>query len=50
MAVLGIVVKNHGLFSWGKDPAASVYLVVVLAVVAEMNLKTLFLNQKASMP
>lgn len=45
----GIVVKNHGPFSWGKDAASAVYHAVVMDVVAEMNLKTLMLNSKASM-
>lgn len=49
MAVPGIVVKNHGPFSWGKDAAASVYHAVVMDTVAEMNLKTLLLNQNAKM-
>ena len=48
MAVPGVVVKNHGPFSWGKDAADSVYHAVVMDVVAEMNLKTLLLNPKAS--
>ena len=50
MAVPGIVVMNHGPFSWGKDAAASVYHAVVMDVVAEMNLKALMLNPQASMP
>lgn len=49
MAVPGVVVKNHGPFSWGKDAADSVYHAVVMDVVAEMNLKTLMLNPNASM-
>lgn len=49
MSVPGVVVKNHGPFSWGKDAAASVYHAVVMEVVAEMNLKTLMLNPQASM-
>lgn len=49
MAVPGIVVKNHGPFSWGKDAAASVYHAVVMDAVAEMDLKTLLLNPQASM-
>lgn len=49
LAVPGIVVKNHGPFTWGKDPAASVYHAVVLDTVAEMALKTLLLNPQASM-
>lgn len=47
-AVPGVVVKNHGPFSWGKDAATSVYHAVVMDVVAEMNLKTLLLNPQAS--
>ena len=49
LAVPGVVVKNHGPFSWGKDAAASVYHAVVMDAVAEMNLKTLLLNPEASM-
>ena len=48
MAVPGVVVKNHGPFSWGKDAAASVYHAVVMETVAEMDLKTLILNPEAS--
>ena len=47
MAIPGIIVKNHGPFSWGKDAASSVYHAVVMDVVAEMNLKTLLLNPNA---
>ena len=49
LAVPGIVVRNHGPFSWGKDAAASVYHAVVMETVAEMDLKTLLLNPAASM-
>ena len=49
MAIPGVVVKNHGPFSWGKDAATSVYHAVVMDVVSEMTLKTMFLNPKASM-
>lgn len=49
IAVPGIVVKNHGPFAWGKDAAASVYHAVVMEAVAEMSIKTLLLNPKASM-
>ena len=50
LSVPGIVVKNHGPFTWGKDPAQSVYHAVVLDTVAEMTLKTLLLNPQAEMP
>ena len=49
MAVPGIVVKNHGPFAWGKSPANAVYNAVVMEKVAEMDLKTLFLNPNAEM-
>lgn len=48
IAVPGILVKNHGPFSWGKDASESVYHSVVMENVAEMCLKTLFLNPNAS--
>lgn len=49
MAVPGIIVKNHGPFCWGTDPANAVYNAVVLETVAEMDLKTLMLNRDASL-
>lgn len=49
LAVPGIVVNNHGPFAWGKNPANAVYNAVVLEKVAEMDLKTLALNPRASM-
>lgn len=49
MFIPGILVKNHGPFAWGKDPANAVYNAVVLEKVAEMNLKTLVLNPQSSM-
>ena len=49
MAIPGIVVKNHGPFSWGISPANAVYNAVVLEKVAEMDLKTLVLNPNAEM-
>ena len=49
MTVPGIVVKNHGPFSWGRNAAASVYHAVVMETVSEMALKTLIINQQASM-
>lgn len=49
IAVPGILVKNHGPFSWGKSPAQSVYHAVVMDVVAEMTLKSLMLNPASGM-
>ena len=44
----GILVKNHGPFTWGKDAAVSVYHAVVLETVAEMAWKTRELNPGSS--
>lgn len=49
LSISGIVVKNHGPFSWGKDPAYVVYNAVVLEKIAEMGIKTLLLNPNSSM-
>ena len=40
MHVPGVICKNHGPFSWGKDAAQAVYHAVVLEKVAEMALLT----------
>ena len=50
MAVPGVVVRNHGPFSWGKDGATSVYHAVVMEKVAEMAIKTLMLNPESALP
>ena len=47
MAVPGIVVRNHGPFSWGKSAKGAVYNAVVMEKVAEMAYKTLTLNPRA---
>ena len=49
IAVPGIVVKNHGPFSWGKNAEDSVYHAVVMEKVAEIDLKTLIINPSANM-
>lgn len=49
MAVPGVLVKNHGPFTWGKDAAASVYHAVVLETIAQMNINTLLLNPEAKL-
>ena len=49
MSIPGIVVKNHGPFSWGKDAALAVFHSVVMEQIAEMNIKTLLLNKNAAM-
>ena len=49
MKIPGIVVKNHGPFAWGENPSIAVHNAVVLEKVAEMDLKTLLLNPKATL-
>lgn len=40
----GVLCKNHGPFSWGKDATQAVYHAVVLEEIAKMNLYTELLN------
>lgn len=49
MSIPGILVKNHGPFTWGHNAADSVYHAVVLEKVAEMAFMTLRLNPESSM-
>ncbi len=49
LEIPGIVVKNHGPFAWGENPANAVYNAVVLEKVSEMALKTLALNPYSKM-
>ena len=44
MATPGILVRNHGPFAWGKDPANAVYNATVMERVAEMAYHTMSLN------
>jgi L-ribulose-5-phosphate 4-epimerase len=46
----GILVKNHGPFTWGINASDSVYKAVVMEAVADMALKTLLLNSNSHMP
>lgn len=50
LAVPGVLVRNHGPFTWGKDPAEAVYHSVVLEEIAEMAWKTLQINPAAALP
>ena len=49
MSIPGIIVKNHGPFSWCRNAEESVHNAVVLDKVAEIDLKTLLLNKDAEM-
>lgn len=45
----GVLVRNHGPFVWGKDPAQAVYHAVVTEQVAKMAYISLTLNPKTTM-
>ena len=45
-AIPGVVVQNHGPFTWGATPDKAVYHAVVLEEVAKMDLLTLSLRIK----
>lgn len=45
----GVLVKNHGPFTWGKDPAQAVYNAVVLEQVAKMAFVAKQLNPELTM-
>ena len=44
--VPGIICKNHGPFTWGKDAAEAVHNAVVLEEIAKMALYTELINPK----
>ena len=45
----GVLVKNHGPFSWGKDPDNAVYNAVVMEQVAKMAFVSLCVNPETTM-
>ncbi len=49
MHVPGVIVKNHGPFTWGKDVNDAVHNSVVLEQVAKMDFISLQINPKADM-
>lgn len=49
MNIPGVIVKNHGPFTWGSNASNSVYNAVVLEEVSNMAIKTLQLNTKSYM-
>ena len=49
MQIPGIIVKNHGPFTWGTDADNAVHNAVVLEKIAEMSIKTLMLNANSNM-
>ena len=45
----GVLVKNHGPFSWGKDPDNAVYNAVVMEQVAKMAFVSFSVNPQTTM-
>jgi L-ribulose-5-phosphate 4-epimerase len=45
----GVLVNNHGPFSWGKNAENAVHNAVVMEEVAKMTLRTLQLNPETTM-
>ncbi len=45
----GVLVKNHGPFSWGKDPDNAVYNAVVMEQVAKMAFVSYSVNPNTTM-
>lgn len=50
VAMPGVIVRNHGPFTFGDNPDNAVYHAVVLETVADMSLKTQILNPKPDFP
>ncbi|OEE35913.1 L-ribulose-5-phosphate 4-epimerase [Vibrio sp. V19_P1S1T109] len=48
LAIPGVIVNEHGPFSWGKDADHAVHNSVVMEVVAKMALQTLQINPQVT--
>ncbi len=46
LQIPGVLVTNHGPFTWGRTPAATVEAAVVLEQIAKMALGTIIINTK----
>ncbi|GGI43108.1 L-ribulose-5-phosphate 4-epimerase [Mammaliicoccus stepanovicii] len=49
MTIPGVVVRNHGPFTWGKNAKQAIYHAVVLEEVAKMNRFTKQINHNAKL-
>ncbi len=49
LQVPGVLVRSHGPFTWGKDPAEAVYHSVILEELAHMACLTLEINPESAM-
>ena len=45
-AIPAVLVKHHGVFSWGKSASDSVHNAIVLEEIAKMNYQTIMLNSE----
>jgi L-ribulose-5-phosphate 4-epimerase len=48
-SIPGVLVNNHGPFSWGKDASQAVHNAIVLEEVAKITFRTLQLNPNTTM-
>lgn len=48
-SIPGVLVNNHGPFSWGADPRNAVHNAVVMEEVAKMTFRSLQLNPETTM-
>lgn len=48
-SIPGVLVNNHGPFSWGKNAADAVHNAVVMEEVAKMSFRSLILNPATTM-
>ena len=48
--IQGVLVKNHGVFTWGNSTIDAVNNALVLEELAKMNFKTLLLNPESDIP
>lgn len=46
----GVLVPNHGVFTWGENPMAALESSIVVEEVARMAFHTILLNPQASIP
>ena len=46
----GVLMPNHGVFTWGKDAAAALENSIVVEEIAKMGFYTILLNPQASIP
>ncbi|MFC1715074.1 L-ribulose-5-phosphate 4-epimerase AraD [Candidatus Poribacteria bacterium] len=46
----GVLLPNHGVFTWGKDPMSALESSIVVEEVAKMGFHTMLLNPEAEIP